>query len=88
MHLLLAQKGTISDGNEAVDLGQTPGEIVFLSATDTELASIAQAHRLAPDMPSLRLANFSGPDASHVGGCLCGAHRAARKADRGADHRR
>ncbi len=30
MHLLLAQKGTISDGNEAVDLGQTPGEIVFL----------------------------------------------------------
>ncbi|AIJ72119.1 MULTISPECIES: cobaltochelatase subunit CobN [Brucella] len=60
MHLLLAQKGTISDGNEAVDLGQTPGEIVFLSATDTELASIAQAHRLAPDMPSLRLANFLG----------------------------
>ncbi|KMK89195.1 hypothetical protein ACJ70_05155 [Brucella abortus] len=60
MHLLLAQKGTISDGNEAVDLGQTPGEIVFLSAADTELASIAQAHRLAPDMPSLRLANFLG----------------------------
>ncbi|MCH1755063.1 hypothetical protein MKL74_01895 [Brucella abortus] len=46
MHLLLAQKGTISDGNEAVDLGQTPGEIVFLSAADTELASIAQAHGL------------------------------------------
>ncbi|KAB2700610.1 MULTISPECIES: cobaltochelatase subunit CobN [Brucella] len=58
MHLLLAQKGTISDGNEAVDLGQTPGEILFLSAADTELASLAQAHRLAPDLPSLRLANF------------------------------
>ncbi len=58
MHLLLAQKGTISDGNEAVDLAQTPGEILFLSAADTELASLAQAHRLAPDLLSLRLANF------------------------------
>jgi len=58
MHLLLAQKGTISDGNEAVDLAQTPGEILFLPAADTELASLAQAHRLAPDLLSLRLANF------------------------------
>ncbi len=31
---------------------------MFLSAADTELASLAQAHRLAPDLPSLRLANF------------------------------
>ncbi|MEL4069418.1 cobaltochelatase subunit CobN [Ochrobactrum sp. GPK 3] len=58
MHLLLAQKGTISDGNEAVDLGQTPGDILFLSAADTELASLAQAHRAEPDGPSLRLASF------------------------------
>ncbi len=33
-------------------------EILFLSAADTELASLASAHRLAPDLPSLRLANF------------------------------
>ncbi len=58
MHLLLAQKGTISDGNEAVDLGQTPGHILFLSAADTELASLAQAHKLGQSGPSLRLANF------------------------------
>ncbi len=58
MHLLLAQKGTISDGNEAVDLGQTPGDIVFLSAADTELASLAEAHRQAPGAVKLRLANF------------------------------
>lgn len=58
MHLLLAQKGTISDGNEAVDLGQTPGDILFLSAADTELASLAQAHRAEPNGPSLRLASF------------------------------
>ncbi len=43
MHLLLAQKGSISDGDEAIDLGQTPGDILFLSAADTELAAIAAA---------------------------------------------
>jgi cobaltochelatase CobN len=43
MHLLLAQKGSISDGDEAVDLGQTPGDVLFLSAADTELAATAAA---------------------------------------------
>ena len=44
MHLLLAQRGTISDGEEAIDLGQSPGDILFLSAADTELAAIASAY--------------------------------------------
>jgi cobaltochelatase CobN len=56
MHLLLAQKGTISDGGEAVDLGQSPGDILFLSAADTELAAIAAAQK--PDRPSLRVASL------------------------------
>ena len=43
MHLLLAQKGSISEGDEAFDLGQSPGDILFLSAADTELAAIASA---------------------------------------------
>ena len=43
MHLLLAQKGSIADGGEAVDLGQSPGDILFLSAADTELATLAAA---------------------------------------------
>jgi cobaltochelatase CobN len=43
MHLLLAQKGSISDGDEAFDLGQTPGDVLFLSAADTEIASVAAA---------------------------------------------
>ena len=30
MHLLAAQPGTISDGSTAVDLGQTPGDIVVM----------------------------------------------------------
>ncbi|MGO7533922.1 cobaltochelatase subunit CobN [Rhizobium leguminosarum] len=58
MHLLLAQQGTISDGEEAIDLGQTPGDILFLSAADSELAAIAAAHRDRGAGPSLRLASL------------------------------
>ena len=43
MHLLQAQPGAIADGSEAVDLGQSPGDIVVLSAADTELAALAAA---------------------------------------------
>ena len=39
MHLLKAQPGVVADGSEAVDLGQTPGDIVVLSAAGTEFAS-------------------------------------------------
>jgi len=57
MHLLLAQKGALSDGDgEALDLGQTSGDFCFLSAADTELASLAGAHRGGG--PTLRLVNL------------------------------
>ncbi|MEI3851999.1 MULTISPECIES: cobaltochelatase subunit CobN [Ensifer] len=58
MHLLLAQKGTIADGNEAIDLGQTPADILFLSAADTELSSIAAAHGHRDQGASLRIASL------------------------------
>ena len=59
MHLLAAQPGAIEDGTEAVDLGQSPGDIVLLSAADTELACFAQAQGLlGADAPTLRLANL------------------------------
>ncbi|MFS8147902.1 cobaltochelatase subunit CobN, partial [Rhizobium sp. BR 249] len=58
MHLLLAQQGTISDGDEAIDLGQSPGDILFLSAADTELAAIAAAHAGGATGYSLRLASL------------------------------
>lgn len=61
MHLLVAQPGAIDDGSEAVDLGQTPGDILFLSAADTELACLAAAQRSLTEgswhPPALRLAN-------------------------------
>src|SRR3546814_192262 len=63
MHLLQATPGSISDGSEAIDLGQDPGDIVFLSAADSELAALAAAQRevgasLGEAAPSLRLANL------------------------------
>ena len=59
MHLLKAQPGVVADGSEAVDLGQTPGEIVVLSAADTELAALAAAREtLGETFPAVRLANL------------------------------
>ncbi len=59
MHLLAAEPGMISDGTEARDLGQTPGDIVFLSAADTEIALVAAARRgEGAEFPSLRAANL------------------------------
>ena len=65
MHLLVAQSGTIDDGSEPRDLDQSPGDIVVLSAADTELALLSQVHarRLAQSEAggphrSLRLANW------------------------------
>src|ERR1700744_5252537 len=59
MHLLAAKPGIIADGSEAIDLGQTPGDIVILSAADTELACLAAAQAQLPaDAPSLRLASL------------------------------
>jgi cobaltochelatase CobN len=62
MHLLATQPGTISDGSEAVDLDQSPGDIAVLSAADSEIASLAAAQRRIADAdssaPSLRLANL------------------------------
>lgn len=59
MHLLAATPGQIDDGNEAVDLGQTPANIVFISAADTELAALSEARSSLNLARSLRLANLT-----------------------------
>jgi len=59
MHLLLAQKGIIGEAGEAIDLGQSGADIIFLSAADTELACLAGVRSdLDNDGLSLRLANL------------------------------
>lgn len=59
MHLLSATPGTISNGDEAIDLDQSPGDIVILTVADSELACFAGAATLMPDDgPTIRLANL------------------------------
>ena len=59
MHLLSATPGTISNGEEAIDLDQSPGDMVILTVADSELACFASAAaRLPSDAPSVRLANL------------------------------
>lgn len=58
MHLLAATPGSVDDGKEPVDLGQTPAEVIFISAADTELAALSTARSEMSDPPSLRLANM------------------------------
>jgi cobaltochelatase CobN len=60
MHLLATTPGTIADGSSAVDLTQTPGDIVVLSSADTDIALLAAAQKRRraedPAAPRLRLA--------------------------------
>ncbi len=60
MHLLAAQPGAIDDGTEPVDPGQSPADLVFISAADTELAALSEARaELDTPAPSLRLMNMA-----------------------------
>ncbi len=59
MHLLQAQAGEITDGTEPVDLGQSPADVIVISAADTELAGLSEAYGNLSDGPqSLRLASL------------------------------
>ncbi len=59
MHLLSAREAASDGGDEAVDLGQAPADIVILSAAESELACLAAAYaRLTAPKPTLRLANI------------------------------
>jgi len=59
MHLLSATPGTVSHGEEAIDLAQSPGDIVILTVADSELACFARAAAmLGEGAPRVRLANL------------------------------
>ena len=67
MHLLATMPGTIGDGSSAVDLAQTPGDIVLLSSADTETALLASAEkrRRAQDPLAPRLRKPTLPPIAH-----------------------
>ncbi|SFZ84229.1 cobaltochelatase CobN [Devosia enhydra] len=56
MHLLAAQAGSAQQEGEAIDLGQSPGPMVFAGAADSELALLAGAADRAGEH-GLRLAS-------------------------------
>ena len=59
MHLLATQSATLDEIDAAVDLGQTAGDIVVLSFSDSDLSALAAAWRNAKQtLPSLRLASL------------------------------
>jgi cobaltochelatase CobN len=59
MHLLRGQPRNITADAEPVDLEQSPGDIVILSAADTEISGLAAARRaLGEPFPIVRLANW------------------------------
>ena len=58
MHLLAATPGSVDEGQEPVDLGQSPADVVFISAADTELAALSSARADMTDPPGLRLASM------------------------------
>jgi cobaltochelatase CobN len=59
MHLLAATPGSLDEGQEPVDLGQSPADLVVISAADTELAALSAARAEMDTPPTLRLANLT-----------------------------
>ncbi|MDF1855186.1 cobaltochelatase subunit CobN [Pseudooceanicola sp.] len=59
MHLLAATPGSHDDGDDPVDLNQTPADLVVISAADTELAALSAARADLAAAPGLRLANLT-----------------------------
>ncbi len=60
MHLLVRETQTLDEQEDAVDLGQTPADLVFLSFSDSDLGAAAAAWEgMAAPRPSLRLANLA-----------------------------
>jgi cobaltochelatase CobN len=60
MHLLRVESRSIDGTAEAVDLEQTPADVVALSFSDTDLAVLATAWEAGKEtLPSLRLANLT-----------------------------
>jgi cobaltochelatase CobN len=57
MHVPRIEVRSLDETVEAVDLGQTPADVVFLSFSDSDLNALARAYEAAPEpRPTLRIA--------------------------------
>ena len=60
MHVPRIEVRSLDETVEAVDLGQTPADVVFLSFSDSDLNAFARAHGAIPEpKPTLRLASLA-----------------------------
>ena len=60
MHILFREQRSLDEADVAVDLGQTPADIVLLSFSDADLGAAAMAWRaMGEDRPTLRLASLA-----------------------------
>ena len=63
MHLVFVEQHGLEETQTAIDLDQSPSELVVLSFSDSDLTAFAAAWHTAksaePDFPSLRLANLN-----------------------------
>jgi cobaltochelatase CobN len=59
MHLLVTQSRTVEEAEDAVDLGQSPGDIVILSFSDSDLGALAAGNATRDQSLSVRLASLA-----------------------------
>lgn len=60
MHILFREQRSLDEADVAVDLGQTPADIVLLSFSDADLGAAAMAWRaMGEGRPTLRLASLA-----------------------------
>jgi cobaltochelatase CobN len=59
MHLLRTESRSLDEAEAAVDLAQTPADLVFLSFSDSDLRAIADAARSRAGSMSVRLAKLA-----------------------------
>src|SRR5471032_3680822 len=59
MHVLATELATLEEADAAVDLGQSPADVVVPSFSDSDLSALAAAWRQDADvLPTLRLASL------------------------------
>ena len=59
MHVLATQFATLEEADVAVDLGQSPADVVVLSFSDSDLSALAAAWQQEAELlPTLRLASL------------------------------
>ena len=59
MHVLATELATLDEADVAIDLGQSPADVVVLSFSDSDLSALAAAWQQdAAVLPTLRLASL------------------------------